>query len=764
MDIVKKIKNTFKKSDSIDNILKNGNQSQINLYNNDAPLFDPKTDKFNRLAFAQGIIKAIQGCHSSESMVIGIYGEWGDGKTTVLNFVENGLNANETLCIKFNPWRYENESLLLLSFFKTLAQNLGDNSHYKKSFGKLLTKYGDALASINITVGPVGVSPGDSITKLGAILSSNEIDDLKNNIDKLLIGQNKRIVIIIDDIDRLDKTEIQYLFKIVKLSADFKNTTYILAFDETMVAAALAEKYGIGNSDNIQNIESGRAFIEKIVQIPLHLPSIDKPILNDYCLNLIQRSINSVNAKLSPYEFDDYKKYFDDDLSINIKNARESKRYANSLLFSVPILMGNVNLVDLMLIEGIRIFYPKLYDSIRFNKDQFIDTKYLRYKHDKTNYFSPEQDTNFNSYIDNILKDYTVEEILAAKNLIGKLFPRLNFYTEYGPIYDNIWSQEKRIASKYYFDSYFIYGMPIKKDERYNISEFINILEKGNTSKIITEIISIAANYNLDNFLNDIRPHINKLSTKSSYDLAFALSNTAYLFPDPYDLHTFTTPYQSVAIIIAELIKNIPNEQSRMELAKAIIYRSDGIDFTYICLKDIICDVDNINSDQTFSTTYRKELTDEYVKKIIESCDRISHIPLYSLYPKYSRSILSFWSSVSRDNTNQYIQKSFKTDPYNGRDSRKAIDFLKCIPVVTIKDNKYLCVDDFGEHEYKLVEKIVDPSSVYDALYKLYGDNLTSLICDQTSIKSMDDNIDDKLAYQFYQIYKKYKVDNHNDK
>ncbi len=88
-----------------------------------------------------------------------------------------------------------------------------------------------------------------------------------------------------DDIDRLDKQEVQAIFKLVKLSADFPFVSYVLAFDEEMVAAALAEKYG--------NLEAGKKFLEKIIQVPLHLPPVRSEILRDLCFEGINAASES---------------------------------------------------------------------------------------------------------------------------------------------------------------------------------------------------------------------------------------------------------------------------------------------------------------------------------------------------------------------------------------------------------------------------------------------------------------------------------------
>jgi predicted KAP-like P-loop ATPase len=84
----------------------------------------------------------------------------------------------------------------------------------------------------------------DSIGSIANAISSKELEELKSRLEKLIEELGLRLVIVIDDIDRLDKDEVQAIFKIVKLNADFKNTVYVLSFDDKMVSQMMSDKYG----------------------------------------------------------------------------------------------------------------------------------------------------------------------------------------------------------------------------------------------------------------------------------------------------------------------------------------------------------------------------------------------------------------------------------------------------------------------------------------------------------------------------------------
>ncbi len=76
-------------------------------YSADSPVIQKEDDRFSRWTFSERVAEVISKRSDPSSIVIGLYGVWGDGKTSVLNFIENSLSADENvICIKFNPWRF----------------------------------------------------------------------------------------------------------------------------------------------------------------------------------------------------------------------------------------------------------------------------------------------------------------------------------------------------------------------------------------------------------------------------------------------------------------------------------------------------------------------------------------------------------------------------------------------------------------------------------------------------------------------------------
>ncbi|HXB43376.1 MAG TPA: P-loop NTPase fold protein, partial [Puia sp.] len=239
----------------------------MELIRPDKPIDLRSEDKFQRYNFAQEIAKIVSSGNYTSSLVVGIYGKWGEGKTSVMNFIKAEIPKDTTVIINFNPWRFSDENQLIHSFFSSIAVALKKRliSRSKRAL-ELLGNYGDSIGSLSNIVLPGSGLVFNAGKKMAEKLNKESIEELKKKVDDLIIEANCNFVVFIDDIDRLNVEEVQAVFKLVKLLGDFPRTTYILSFDEDMVAAALGPKYG--NRDKT----SGYDFLEKIIQIPLHLP------------------------------------------------------------------------------------------------------------------------------------------------------------------------------------------------------------------------------------------------------------------------------------------------------------------------------------------------------------------------------------------------------------------------------------------------------------------------------------------------------------
>ena len=241
----------------------------------DSPLEDISDDKFGREPIVELVVDSINQVVSSnhDCVVYGIYGKWGEGKTSLMNFIKERLikqgKTDRINIVEFNPWLVNNDEALLREFFKSIMNDPD------KTIRRAFQKYGSlAIFASKTIVNAVAPGVGDTLAK-GIKWAKNALDDsidtlneLKKKASKAIVDSGRHLVIMIDDVDRLDKDELHAVLRLIRQVADFKNCIYIVAMDVDMVAKSIGDYHGKGS------MQDGRKFLDKIVQVPISLPRI----------------------------------------------------------------------------------------------------------------------------------------------------------------------------------------------------------------------------------------------------------------------------------------------------------------------------------------------------------------------------------------------------------------------------------------------------------------------------------------------------------
>ena len=186
--------------------------SQLSRLSNDGPLLDPDRDRLYRRPFAEHLAQSIRSIDPSEGFVFALTGSWGSGKTTVLNFTEKLLRGHDEegndpiIIVHFNAWWLSGSDKLLQDFFKQFRSALNPRRigwkakllKYLPPYSDPLTKYAAALVEPLPYVGRLAAQ----FRKLNAAREA-DINGLRRKIDKKLKEFPGRIVVVIDDLDRL---------------------------------------------------------------------------------------------------------------------------------------------------------------------------------------------------------------------------------------------------------------------------------------------------------------------------------------------------------------------------------------------------------------------------------------------------------------------------------------------------------------------------------------------------------------------------------
>ncbi len=335
-------------------------------YSADRPIETADDDRLGRSILAKHLARSITAIAHHECVVVGIHGPWGSGKSSLLNLLANDLNRSVTqegprpLIVRFNPWNFVGQDQLIQMFFREVATAVKatDRKKLATDLVALVEATGALLTPLKLVPG-AGVIPEllmSSAKGVKALLKSKTLHDLKHSINESLTQLDRRFIVLVDDIDRLDADGIRLVFRLVRLNADFQNLVYVLAFDREVVERALTQEQGI----------SGRAYLEKIVQVSLDLPSVDPSILSE----VFHEELNTAIAEVAAERFDAerWRQLYFAGLRALFTTIRDIKRYTNGLHLTLATVLGEVDPVDFLGIEAVRCFSPDTYDLMRSMK------------------------------------------------------------------------------------------------------------------------------------------------------------------------------------------------------------------------------------------------------------------------------------------------------------------------------------------------------------------------------------------------------------
>ncbi len=699
-------------------------------YSSDAPLYDAALDRFNRFPFAQRVANVIAKRNDPSSIVIGVYGAWGDGKTSVLNFIEKELQTEEhVVCLKFNPWRFGEEDQMLINYFNDLATAIDRTIKTgKERIGDLIEKYGKPVAS--------ALGKGEAADGIKSFFSGVDIEELRERIESLLEDQKKRVVILIDDIDRLEKDEIHAVFRLVKLTADFKYTAYVLAFDKHVVSSALQDRYG----DNA--IGTGNSFLEKIIQVPLELPTIESEDLRNFCFQEIDQVLNLSNIKLRDEDVRQFINNFSKGLELYLKTPRQAKLYANILMFSLPILKDEANIVDLMLVEGIRVLLPKIYAFIKENRDLFLKDSTSGFTHN-----NQKEKARTKERIESSLKEFTEEEKEQIIDLLGFLFPKLNSIfgnNYYGGDSELIWSEKQRICSPQYFQRYFTYAITTKDVSDLAIKELFNYSEESPPEEIVNRIEGILTDKNAENFISKLRRQSKKLTLPQSRNLAISVARIGSKLPNPIQFLRPMNTFGQGAMFTGDCIENFKNKEEQLELAKDVILNADTLYFAAECFRWFPRDTEEHPNPQGFSYEEFSKLAGILAKRISHELSNIENIEIEKIenFPY----VLSIW--------NEYGEPREATDAITLKirtEKEFVFELLNCYTPTSFGEFGSR-KSSFRKDNYDFIQKVVDPNVIVEAINEVYND----LAIDERYPEYLDVPRNEELARQFLWLHNKF--------
>lgn len=468
----------------------------------DYPIKNKDEDKLRRLPLAIKVADLFKNFESKESFVVGIEGVWGSGKTSFINLILNEFTDNDSVIfVNFNPWNFSGQNELINDFFLTLNSALKKESGLK-SLSKILGSYTSKLQfsyspAINTPIGSFSFGlPGRNGTTL---------QEEREKIDNQLKLLTKKIIVIIDDIDRLDADETQLIMKLVKMTANFPNTIFLLAYDRERVANKIDSKGW-----------SGEEYLKKIVQVSFTLPEPDRQELQAILFEDLDKSIEKIYGEVK-LEGENEKRW-NEILYVGFlklfRTIRDIKRYVGALRLNWSIVgKDDVNIVDFIVIEAIRVCYPKFYSAVGSDKRLFTEMRGY-------SGFSDKDMSARKAKYEEIL-GYVTENKKEIDAICKILFPQLENNGYYSAESSKSWRKDLRICSDEKFPFYFQLGVPKGAVSEIDVKALIKKLNKK--EDFSKTILKFAKEKRLRQVLSKLLDYVDDFSKNQTKNLISTL-------------------------------------------------------------------------------------------------------------------------------------------------------------------------------------------------------------------------------------------------
>ncbi len=533
----------------------------------DEPITSLDQDRLERKDFAKHLAHVLLSYDSPSSLVVALYGPWGVGKSSLLNLIDEYLKTisekdQVPVIVHFNPWNFSSIDQLITMFFRELRITLG-----QKDKGAIAGKIGVVLETLGHILTPGSLSPvggqyfgkGSGVLKglgrwmKGRSSEQKPLDAVKKDLNQFMDEYRRRVIVFIDDIDRLESENMRLLFRLIRLNGDFNNTTYVLAFDRGNTERMLS-----GTQD-----DSGRKYLEKIVQVGFDIPSADPVMLSE----MFSQQLDKVISPIPQDKWDQqrWQELYLDALRHLVRTPRDIVRYLNGLYLTMPPLIGEIDPVDFIGLEAIRTFAPDMFEFIRESREIFAPETSIRSDQHTTENVKQLLEEQFSRLDPQIAK--------PVRQTLRLLFPRI------AGIYDNTYYSIRergiRIFNHEFFDRYFYLSVSKREVPEAELRAIVSV--SSDKKAFSGRLQMLIANGKLKRFLERFEDYLPELSEEAVPVALSSLFDVGDRLPAESEGFLFMDPQLHITRIASLLLQRNPSKQQRAVIAKELANSSSGL-------------------------------------------------------------------------------------------------------------------------------------------------------------------------------------------
>lgn len=695
------------------------------MFNPDKPLQTSSEDKLSRSLFSKQLAKAILAYKNKDNFVIGLFGAWGSGKTSIINMVieelakeSDKLYENERpIIFKFEPWNFTGSDNLIPVFFQQLQQEIDHKDSHKigKDITNALEKFVGVLSllekfSLGINPPPILKASGEVIlNELKEKYGDVNLEQAKNELISALEKKKGRIIIIIDDIDRLTNEQIRVIFQLVTQVAKLPNITYLLSMDRNVVTRALSE---------VQNCD-GNDYLEKVIQVPFEIPYANQNSVIDIFFSKLNELLDKY--EIAEFDKDHFHKIFDLCVKPYINTIRDVNRIINTFQFKYDLMHDEVNFSELLGLTVIEIYNPNLYRWMAANKTLLCDYfGFPNFDNKKLN----------KDYLDKSFSDAGVINETAYP-ILCFLFPMVKIKTDSSGgrwDYNGKYLRDlKCIASPDRFELYFQLDPGNIAISDYKIQESLFHMSDKMLGAFIEKINNQGK---ISFYLDEVSKYFDKIPQERIPVIAGVLLKKQDNFRDATDLQRLRIPAKDKAIhIIDDLLIRIIDMKSRITFLKSFLSTCSVSELPAICSLIHLYELrlGRIDPDKTYSYEIAisdKEL-DSLEKLFLQRMDSLKDTEQLFDAPSLGFIIL-LWEKIDEESCKSYFYENLKnprlllkyicktsgTWSGNGGNSGWNINYSQCrkfigtdVDIKSIIENydKESLFNDFSSEEQEII-------------------------------------------------------------
>jgi predicted KAP-like P-loop ATPase len=588
----------------------------------DRPIEKREEDALGRRAFSEALAGAIRGWSGRESLVLALYGAWGNGKSSIKNMALDCLqsDAPDVLAVDFNPWQLASRSTLSEVFFDELGVALGkgdlgsnrkrksvlaryrrwahrlqggrDLVHAIRSlFAVVLLALGAATLGaawirsrvITIALGISLLLAGllalvskfmDALIRLleaGSEVGAKSLSEAKVELADDLRKLRAPILVVLDDLDRLTPPEILEVFQLIKANGDFPNLIYMILCERTIVEGSVAKAL------NVQ----GRDYLEKIVQVAFDVPMIDVARVHKV-LFLRLNSLLSAEALSAGFSQKRWANVFISGLRPYFATLRDVNRFISTLAFQFSSFSADgafeVNPVDLIALEVIRLYEPDVYQALRSSKELLTASS----RPDKS------RSEVAGKAVASLIELGSEGRKGEVRELLKHLFPTILWALggpQYASEYGQEWYRELRVCSAKMFDRYFRLSVSDQELSQAAVRKLLGA--RGDREDLRSQLESLHSRELLNAAVEELGVYESEIEEHQIEPFATAIFDVADLLSDERTGVLEVPVHWRIGFLVNKAVEKLNDRSARVEVLTNAITKTSGL-FMAVTFVDLV--------------------------------------------------------------------------------------------------------------------------------------------------------------------------------